>query len=51
MVRSFTIGEKAQQIDKKEIRDRMKIQRKSIGKIIGAIIIYFITMGIFSFFL
>ncbi len=51
MVRSFTIGEKAKQIDQKKIGDRMKIRRKTIGKIIATIIIYFLTMGIFSFFL
>jgi len=48
---SCDIGKEAQELDMKSISERMKINKRSFRKIIGALFIYFAFMTIFFFFL
>ncbi|MFX0028665.1 MAG: hypothetical protein ACFE8B_05620 [Candidatus Hermodarchaeota archaeon] len=47
----WEIGREAQELDKKTIIERMKIQRRSINKIALAISFYLVVMIIFYFIL
>jgi len=42
------IGEEAREIDNLSVKERMKISKSSIYKFFGAIMIYFLIMGMFS---
>lgn len=44
----WKIGEQAKKMDEKSIKERMKIERSSLKKILGALVIYFVVMGIFA---
>lgn len=51
MPKYWEIGKKAKEMDEKSINERMKLKKRSIKRIIGALIIYFITMFLFYIFL
>ena len=42
------IGEEAREIDSLSIKERMKVSKGSIYKFFGAIMLYFLIMGVFS---
>ena len=44
---TWDIGKEAKELDEKSIKERVKIGRRSIVKIVVAIGIYFLTMYIF----
>jgi hypothetical protein len=48
---SSTIGKEAQELDDRSISERMKLNKTSIKKIFGAIIVYITIMTLFFFFL
>jgi hypothetical protein len=48
---NWEIGKEAKELDQKSIVERIKIEKRSIKKIIGALFIYSIIMILFSFFL
>ena len=45
------IGKEARDLDEKTISERMKIERRSIKRLGGAFVIYFLTMISFYFLL
>ncbi|MFX1315958.1 MAG: hypothetical protein ACFE9T_08850 [Promethearchaeota archaeon] len=45
---NWEIGIEARKLDDKHISERIKLERKSFKKIVGAVLIYFITMLLFS---
>ncbi len=47
----WEIGEEAKELDEKPILERVKIKRRSVISIAGALLIYFLTMTLFYFFL
>lgn len=49
MPNSWEIGKEAKELDEKTIFERMKIERRSIKRLAGAVVIYFITMVSFYF--
>lgn len=51
MTIKWEIGKEAQELDTKTIRERMKIQRCSINKIVIAISFYLLIMIMFYFIL
>ena len=51
MAVKWEIGEEAKELDEKTILERMKIPTHSIKKIVGAVLLYFLTMGLFYIFL
>ena len=51
MPNNWEIGKEARDLDKKSISERMKIERRSIKRLAGAIVIYFLTMISFYFLL
>ncbi|MFX0032091.1 MAG: hypothetical protein ACFE8E_06650 [Candidatus Hodarchaeota archaeon] len=48
---SYKIGKEAQELDEKTIFERMKINKKSIKKLFGAVIVYIAIMTLFFFLL
>ena len=44
----WNIGEKAQQWDEKSVSERMKVEKRSLKKVIVALGIYFVVIGIFA---
>ncbi|MFX1341028.1 MAG: hypothetical protein ACFFDK_20630 [Promethearchaeota archaeon] len=51
MANKWNIGNEAKQLDKKTIKERMKIERSSLKKIFLALLIYFFFLTIFIAFL
>ena len=51
MPNNWEIGEEARDLDGKTISERMKIERRSIKRLAGAFVIYFLTMFSFYFLL
>ena len=51
MADRWEIGKEAQELDNKSLSERMKIGRRSIKKLIGALIIYTIVILMFSLFI
>jgi hypothetical protein len=51
MADRWEIGIEAQELDKKSISERMKVERSSIKKFIGALMIYSLFMVLFYFFI
>lgn len=49
MVESGQIGKEAQELDMKNISERMKISKSSLKKIFGAILVYLMFMTLFFF--
>ncbi|MFX0040226.1 MAG: hypothetical protein ACFFAB_12875 [Candidatus Heimdallarchaeota archaeon] len=49
MSNSWEVGKEAQELDEKPIKERMKIERRSVKRIGYALIIYSISMIIFYF--
>jgi len=47
----WEIGEEAKELNGKTILERMKIPMHSIRKIVGALILYFLTMVLFYIFI
>lgn len=50
-MKNWDIGREAKELNEKPIYERMKLEKASIKKIVGALIIYFIMMYIFYLFL
>lgn len=48
---SWEIGKEAKELDEKPIFEKMKIEKRSIKKVAGALLFYFLTMILFYFFL
>jgi len=48
---NWEIGKEAKELDQKSILERIKIEKSSIKKIIGVLLIYCFTMTLFYFFL
>jgi len=48
---SWEVGKEAQELDKKPIKERMKVEWRSIKRVGYALICYSITMVLFYFFL
>ncbi len=51
MPNNWEIGKEARELDEKSISERMKIERRSIKRLAGAFVIYFLTMLSFYFLL
>jgi len=51
MPNNWEIGKEARELDEKSISERMKIERRSIKRLAGALVIYFLTMASFYFLL
>ena len=51
MPNNWEIGKEARDLDEKTISERMKIERRSIKRLAGAVVIYFLTMMSFYFLL
>ena len=51
MADRWEIGKEAQELDNKSLSERMKIGRRSIKKLIGALVIYSVTILLFYFFI
>ncbi|MFX1418954.1 MAG: hypothetical protein ACFE9N_08560 [Promethearchaeota archaeon] len=47
----WEVGKEAQELDKKSIKERMKIEKRSIKRVGYALIFYSLTMILFYFFL
>lgn len=47
MIDSGQIGQKARELDEKSISERIKLKRRSLKKIIGAIFVYIAFMSLF----
>ncbi len=48
---NWEIGKEAKELDQKSILERIKIEKRSIKRIIGALLIYCFTMILFYFLL
>jgi hypothetical protein len=51
MPNNWEIGKEARELDEKTIIERMKIEKRSIKRLAGAFVIYFLTMTSFYFLL
>ena len=51
MTNNWEIGKEARELNEKTIFERMKIERRSIKRLGGAFVIYFLTMVSFYFLL
>ena len=51
MTNNWEIGKEARDLDEKTISERMKIEKRSIKRLAGAVVIYFLTMISFYFLL
>ena len=51
MPNNWEIGKEARDLDEKTISERMKINKRSIKRLAGAVVIYFLTMISFYFLL
>ena len=51
MFKDLDIGREAKELDEKDIMERIRVEKRSIKRMIGAIIIYTLTMFLFYFFL
>ncbi|MFX0043460.1 MAG: hypothetical protein ACFE8L_11165 [Candidatus Hodarchaeota archaeon] len=51
MNNDWEIGIEAKELDNKHISERIKIEKSTFKKIVGALLIYLITMVVFSIFL
>lgn len=47
----WEIGKEAKEIDEKPIAERIRVPKRTIKRMFGALCIYFITMALFYFFL
>ncbi|MHA1725660.1 MAG: hypothetical protein ACTSXH_12640 [Promethearchaeota archaeon] len=51
MKKKLEIGKEAKELDEKSFKERMKIDKDSLTKIIGALLIYLFVMLLFSIYL
>jgi len=51
MKKKLEIGKEAKELDEKNIVERLKIEKDSLLKIIGALLIYALVMFLFSIYL
>jgi len=51
MQNNWEIGKEAKELDQKSISERIKIEKRSIKRIVGALLIYCFTITLFYFFL
>ncbi len=51
MPKGWDIGKEARELDEKKIMERIRLEKRSIKKVIFALMIYFLTMYIFYIFL
>jgi len=51
MIDSGQIGQKARELDEQSISERMKLKKRSLKKVIGAIFVYIAFMSLFFLFL
>jgi len=51
MNNNWEIGKEAKELDNKHISERIRVEKSIFKKVVGATLIYFITMTIFSIFL
>jgi len=45
----WEIGKEARELDEKPIMERMRVEKRSIMKVIVALLFYFVVMVLFSF--